>query len=248
MYGRNGRIGVIELSSSTAATAEFEMVLRGCDDVLAVVSRLRLPDRAISVDALGAMLDSDELELAALQLADASVDVITFACTTGSLLRGPGYDRRLAERIEAATGVRATTTASAVVKVLQAAGVRTVSVGTPYNAELNELERAFLVESGFEVVHIEGLSLRDDLELDALEWPAVRELAESVSRHTADATFLSCTNLPTLPLLRELEALHGRPVVSSNSATIWDCLDLIGIRASIPGLPLPSAVTEARSR
>jgi maleate isomerase len=240
MYGRNGRVGIIELSSSTATSAEFDMVLREHDDVLAVVSRLRLPDRAISVDALSAMVESEELETAAVQLADASVDVIAFACTTGSLLGGPGYDHRLAERIHAATGVRATTTASAVVRALRAASVRTVAVGTPYNDELNALERAFLEQSGFEVVHIEGLALLDDLELDALGWQAVRDLAESVSGHGADATFLSCTNLPTLPLLSELETLHDRPVISSNSATIWDSLNMIGIAATLPGLRIPA--------
>jgi maleate cis-trans isomerase len=48
--------------------------------------------------------------------------------------------------------------------------------------------------------------------------------------------FLSCTNLPTLPVLAELEAELGCPVISSNAATIWQCLALLGVPAEAAGL------------
>ena len=59
----------------------------------------------------------------------------------------------------------------------------------------------------------------------------MRDLARRVGAEDSDAIFLSCTNLPALPILTELEAELGRPVITSNAATIWKLLAMIGVRA-----------------
>jgi maleate isomerase len=235
---------VIELSTSTALTAEYAMALPA--DTIALFSRLRLPRGEVSVDALDEMLSSDHVEQAAQQLADAEVSVIAFGCTTGSLLHGPRFDEALNVRIEKATGVRATTTATAVVNALRAVAAKRVTVGTPYNDELNRREALFLEAAGFDVAHIEGLGKRHDHEIGRLTANEVQALARSAAGTPSDALFLSCTNLPTLPLIAELEADLGLPVVSSNSATIWETLRIIAAKSARPGfgsllLSLPQA-------
>lgn len=191
-------------------------------NVLPVFARIRLPGQNVSVAALEAMLRSRGLESAAEQLADADVDLITFACTSGSLIRGPGGDQKLIERIEAASGIRATTTTTAVVESLRSLRARRIGVGTPYPADVNEAERRFFEAMGFEVAHMEGLSLETDRAIGALSLETVERLALSVAETRSDVVFLSCTSMPTLPLLRDLGKAVGRPVISSNSATIWD--------------------------
>ena len=225
VYGKRGCIGVIDLSTCTSLTAEYQLALP--DGVVAVYARLRLPRGEVSVEALDEMVSSERLEEAALELADAGASVIVFACTTGSLLHGPGFDKTLAERIEKATAVRATTTATAVVNALQALGTKVLCIGTPYVEELNRRERLFFEAAGFNVLGITGLGLNLDREIGRLSAGEVRALARSAWVEGADAMFLSCTNLPTLPLLAELERSHRRPVLSSNAATIWETLRLI---------------------
>jgi len=226
MYGTRGRIGLIDVSSCVALSAELPLAVPR--DVVAITSRIRLRDQEVSVDALDAMARSSELETAAAQLADADVDVIAFACTSASFLHGAGGDAQLAERITGATGIPATTTATAMVAALRALDVRRVGVGTPYPDAVNAAERAFLEAAGFDVVHIEGLGLRQDREIAALAREDVAGLARRVGATPSDAVFLSCTSLPTLPLLHELEQQLGRPVLSSNAVTIWDALRRIG--------------------
>lgn len=233
MYGSRGRIGVIDLSTCTSLIAEYGIALPA--DVVALYSRIRLPRGEVSVEALDEMLASSRLEEAADELADAEVSVIAFGCTSGSLLHGPGFDETIRRRIEDHTKIRATTTATAVVNGLHAVGARRLSVGTPYEDEITEREREFLEGSGFEVVAIEGLCERYDRDIGRLSLDRVRALARSVTTDDADAVFLSCTNLPALVLVDELERELDLPVVTSNSATIWETLRLSESPAALPG-------------
>jgi maleate isomerase len=242
-YGARGTLGFIDLSTCVSLTPEVLAALP--DGVTAVFSRLRLPRGEVTAEALVEMLDSDDLERAAVELADAGVGAIVFACTSGSLVLGPGFDEQVAERIEAATGTPASTTASAVVAALREVGARTLTVGTPYLEEINRLEREFLNAAGFEVLRIDGLGLRFDREIGAVSLERVRQLALQVSQPAADAMFLSCTNLGSLPLVPPLEDELERPVVTSNSASVWQALRLINV---VPGSALgrlASASSEA---
>jgi maleate isomerase len=225
VYGDRGCIGVIDLSTCTSLTAEFQLALPR--DVVAVYSRLRLPRGEVSVEALDEMVSSTRVEEAGLELADAGASVIVFACTTGSLLHGPGFDLSLAQRIEKATGVLATTTATAVVNALRYLNAGRICIGTPYVDELNRREQVFFESAGFEVLGIRGLGLQFDREIGRLSELQVKDLARAADVAGADALFLSCTNLPALPFLAELETELGKPVLSSNAATIWESLGLI---------------------
>ena len=51
----------------------------------------------------------------------------------------------------------------------------------------------------------------------------------------SDALFVSCTALPVLSLINDLEKELNKPVISSNQALIWDCLELINSNYNIEG-------------
>jgi maleate isomerase len=230
-YGATGRVGVIDLSTCTSLTAEFRLAVP--EDVLVLYSRMRLPGGEVTVDALDEMVAGDRLEEAALEVADAGVAAITFACTSGSLLHGPGFDERLRARVTKATGLPASTTATAVVESLRHLGARSVSVGTPYLDAINEREREFLEDAGFSIPRIVGLSKRYDRDIRELSDEDVLELARAAHVPGSDALFLSCTNLPALLLVPVLERELKTPVVTSNSATLWHLLQIAGLDADL---------------
>lgn len=229
------RLGFIELSTSIAMSAEVPGAL--APGVKALMTRLRLPGGEVSATALDRMVSSDRLEQASSELADGGARVVAFACTTGSLLHGVGFDRELAERMERASGVRATTTASALLAALSALGARTVAVATPYNDELNSREARFLEAHGFAVGSMRGLGIESDPDIAHVPYARTRELALQAAAEApdADVVFLSCTNLPTLALLDELEEELGNPVISSVAVTVWHSLALAGIRPGAGG-------------
>ena len=169
------------------------------------------------------------------------IEVVAFGCTGGSFLKGRGYDREIARRMEAASGgAKAVVTATAVVSALKSLGVKRVAACSPYEGDiefLNEDLCEFYSDAGFEIVSFaadrRGLGESD-------EGPPRRqvavELARRVDRPEAEAVFMSCTGfMAAADAIDELEDELGKPVVTSNQATFWACMQEIGIEESIAG-------------
>ena len=233
MYGRRGRIGLITLASDTSVLPEYTRVMP--DDVAVYAAPIVLPRGEVNATALAEMLEGDQLERAAELLVWADVDVIVFACTSGSLVHGVGWDREIAGRIERASGRPATTTTTTVLSALRAVGATSLAVATPYVDELNTIERQFLEASGFTVAGISGLGCATDAEIGRLDPADAVSLVERVDTPEADAVFISCTNFHCLPAITSLERQVGKPVVTSNLAGAWAALRQIGIEDTISG-------------
>ncbi len=233
MYGKRGRIGLITLASDTSVLPEYSRVMP--DDVAVYAAPIVLPRGEVTAAALSEMLAGDKLERAAALLVWADVNVIVFACTSGSLVHGVGWDREVAGRIEQASGRPATTTTTAVLAALRAVGATSVAVATPYLEEINAIERRFLEASGFAIASIGGLGCATDAEIGRLEPVDAVSLVERVDTPEADAIFISCTNFNCLPAIASLERQLGKPVVTSNLAGVWAALRQIGVADTIPG-------------
>ncbi len=210
------RLGVIIPSSNTTVETEFSNALRG-SDVSVHYSRVHLENVTVKSleDMEAGLVDS------ALLLKDASVDFVLFACTSGSLIKGSGYDLALSKKISDASKCPAYTTSSAVVDALKALGVEKISLATPYVEEVTEKEVQFLFQNGFQVVNAESLGLENNLEIGRLTPAHAQELAKKVDTPQSEAVFISCTNFRTFEVLCALEAALDKPVFSSNSASLW---------------------------
>lgn len=233
MGGWRAKIGVLIPSVNTVLEPDFyRMVPRG---VTVHVSRLARSS-ALRDDLQDVYRMNQQIERAADEIASADVNVILYGCTGGSLLEGLGYDQQIIERIEEETGIEATTTATAVVRALRHLAIARLVVATPYSDDLNSMERKFLEQSGFEVLNLEGLSLSTDY----ASWPAertysfARDLATAVGLEL-DGIFVSCTNFPAIKVIEALEEDLGVSVVTSNQASLWDCLRIVGVRSRIRG-------------
>jgi maleate isomerase len=176
-----------------------------------------------------------KIEEEAVKLADADVEVIGYGCTSGSLLKGLGYDRIIEERIRRASGRPAVATAGAVVAALKALKIKNVSVATPYIDEINDLEQKFLVANGFKVVDLKGLQLSDNLKIGRVNSRTLRKLIAKLRHEEANGIFISCTNLPTARIIKKLENTLAKPVISSNAATLWPMLKKTKIPMKIKG-------------
>ncbi len=233
MYGARGRIGLITLASDTSVLPEYTRLMP--DGVAVYPAPIVLPRGEVTPMALSEMLEGDQLERAAELLAWADVDIIVFACTTGSLVHGVGWDRELIGRTERAGGRSATTTTTAVLEALRAVGATSLAIATPYSDELNAIEQRFFEASGFHVAEIAGLGCATDAEIGRLGPADAVALVERVDTLKSDAIFISCTNFHVLPAIDTLERRHGKPVVTSNLAGAWAALRAIGVEDPISG-------------
>jgi len=193
------------------------------------VHTTRLPLERVTEAELTKM--AERVEEAAKLLADAQVDIIAYGCTTGSLIKGKGYDEELEERIRRVTGIPAVSTARAVLEALKEKGLKRIAVATPYTEEINEKEREFLNDNGFEVCVIRGLGLVKNLEIGMQEPHVAYRLGrELMMKHPeADGLFISCTNFRTFEIISPFSRDIGRPVITSNQATLWRVLQEKGI-------------------
>lgn len=193
------------------------------------VHTTRLPLEEVTEAELIRM--AERLEEASRLLADAEVNIIAYGCTTGSLIKGEGYDLELEERIRKATSIPAVATARAVLDALRAKGLKRIAVATPYTEEINEKEQEFLSKAGFEVCAIRGLGLVKNLEIGMQEPHVAYRLGRElmVKHPEADGLFISCTNFRTLEIIPILSHEIGKPVITSNQATLWRVLQEMNI-------------------
>lgn len=174
-----------------------------------------------------------DIEMCARYLASADVDVISYACTSGSFEGGPGSDRVILERIAAASsGTPAVAAATAVVQSLGQLNVRRLSIVTPYLEEVNAELARFMTAAGFDVVDVAGRGhlLNKDVAGETPE-QILQFVLRAVDRG-ADGVFLSCTNWRALEVVDQMENELGLPVVTSNQAMIWTTLRALGLESN----------------
>jgi maleate isomerase len=188
-------------------------------------TRAAIPD-SITSESLSAQADL-LADCAASLLPDGSLDVVCYACTSGSLVIGE--ERVFAEFNRGAPNAKATSLITGVIRALKTLQARRIVIATPYLDEVNQREVDYLEQAGFEVISICGLNLEKDSDMVRVAPNYITEFALAQDHPDADAIFVSCGALRTLDVIGEIEARAGKPTICSNQAMIWDCLRLAGI-------------------
>lgn len=232
MYGWRARIGRISPSPETVGAAEWGRSMP--EGVCFIETRTLIQD--VTVAGLAEMVK--QVERAARELASAEVELILQAGTAAAFFRGIGYDRELIRRITEATGVRATTTLTAVVAALEDLRIKELAVATSYLPEIDAKLVEVLTESGVNVRAIRGLGLRRSIDMGKVFPQATYRLAREALEAApgADGILISCGNLRTFEVIDTLEADTGLPVVTSNQAGLWQALRMLGIKDGVRGL------------
>ena len=235
MYGKRGRIGLIVPSSNTVCEPEMAAL---CPDGVETYSTRILFEPTI--DGLRDM--KNHVERASLELSSEGIcNIIVFCCTVGSMIDGADYDQKIIHLIEQKAEVPAITTTTAVRAALNALGVTRVAVATPYTREIIELEQRLMEGMGFEITRIIGrhedvdpAEFRNEM-IGRLPPEEAYESGLEVSNRQDEAIFISCTNFRAIEIIQRLEEKTGKPVISSNQASMWYALRKLGITDSIRG-------------
>jgi maleate cis-trans isomerase len=165
----------------------------------------------------------------------AAVDpaVVVLAHTASSYALGYARELTLVDRLAALTGATATTAARAVLTGLGQLGVKRLALATPYPESISALGKAFWQAAGFDVVSHRRLDDVRNIYEETEE--RARELARAADTPEAEAVLISGTGLATVGVLEALEHDLGKPVVSSNQASLWHALRLAGLGEPIQG-------------
>jgi len=228
------RIGLMVPSTNTTCEADFQLVVPRGFTVHG--QRLWLTNDALGEEGMLRM--NAEIETGARYLATARVDAISYGCTTGSFFKGPGWDRDMIALIERTAGVPAVATSPSVVDALRSFGARRISVATPYPEWNNERLRTYLEAQGFDVLNLEAeptAARAGNQGINDQDPAVIVDFAARACRPDADALLCSCTAWRSVEAVEEIERRTGKPVVTSNQASIWMTLRRLGHVEPIAG-------------
>ncbi|WP_327181497.1 maleate cis-trans isomerase family protein [Streptomyces sp. NBC_01334] len=235
------RVGQIVPSSNVTMETEIPAILRARQAIEPErftfhSSRMRLthvtPEQLKAMDA-----DSDRC---ALELSDAHVDVLGYACLVAIMSMGLGYHRISEERLHRQTArngapTPVVTSAGALVHGLNALNAPRVALIAPYTLTLTRTVAEYLEHEGFDVIDYRALDIPDNLEVAAHDPRKLPGLARRLDYAGADAVVLSaCVQMPSLDAIEEAEQILGRPVVSSAVCTAHQMLRAMDLAAVAP--------------
>jgi len=242
MIRKTYRIGQIVPSSNTTMETEIPALLHARETMFPErftfhSSRMRM--KKVTKEELVAMdADSDRC---ALELSDAHVHVLGYACLVAIMSMGMGYHRQSELRlhkktVENGAAAPVVTSAGALVNSLAKLGAKKVSLITPYMKPLTKLVCTYLEDEGIEVLDSISLEIPDNIEVGRHDPMRLVEIFKKLKISDADAIVLSaCVQMPSLPAIPLVQATTDKPVVSSAICTAFAMLEAMGLRAEVPG-------------
>lgn len=231
-YGWKAKIGLIYMSSSEVMEPEFYAL--SPEGVATLTTRISFPK--MTAEGIKKMLSSKQLEACTQLLASAECDVIVFGGTSCSFIGGPEWELTLLERMRTMSGgIKVINTSQSSTEALKSVSAKNIVIATPYTDDINEAAVDYFSKQGFNILKCSGLGYDDDLEIAALPLDVVYRLVKETDVPEANAVFISCTNLKTVPIIETLEIDLKKPVVSAIQASLWYSLESVGVHDSVPG-------------
>lgn len=237
------RIGQIVPSSNVTMETEIPAIFRMRESLYPErftfhSSRMRM--KKVTQDELAAMdADSDRC---ALELSDAAVDVMGYACLVAIMAMGLGYHResqtRLAGVAEAnGRACPVVSSAGALIHGLESLGAKKIALITPYQKALTDLVVDYINAEGFEVMDALSLEIPDNLQVAAQDPMQPAELVDRLDLTGVDTIVASaCVQMPSLPAVQEIQDRTGIQTLSASVATTHQMMTTLGLPTEIPGV------------
>lgn len=236
------RIGQIVPSSNTTMETEIPAMLLARQTIRPErftfhSSRMRM--KKVVKEELAAM--DAESDRCAVELSDARVDVLGYACLVAIMAMGHGYHRKSEARLKAHTAENGgaapvVTSAGALIDGLKVIGAKRIVVVAPYMKPLTELVVDYIRNEGFEVVDYRALEIPDNLEVGRHDPSVLPGIVAQMDTSKVDAIVLSaCVQMPSLPVIAKVEAMTGKPVITAAVATTYAMLKQLNLEPIVPG-------------
>lgn len=200
-------------------------------------SRMRM--KHVTKAELAAM--DAESDRCALELSDARVDVLGYACLVAIMSMGLGYHRESQARLAGITrennaAAPVISSAGALVDGLKVLGARRVALVAPYMKPLTQMVVEYIENEGIEVVVWHALEIANNLDVAAHDPQNLPAIVAGLDLSGVDVVVLSaCVQMPSLPAVAIVEAQTGKPVLTAAIATTYAMLKALELEPIVPG-------------
>ena len=226
----NPRIGLITLASDFRIEKDFSNVIHG-EEIDLYCNRIQCYN-PLTNETLKKMAD-DITDVTKEILPDQKLDCVAYGCTSGTI--AAGYSSIYEKVNLAKPNTKVTTPITSAIKALKKFNFNKISVFTPYTNEINQSVVEYFKKENIKVISLTYFDIESDLDIGKVDPDYLFEVLSKIDLSKSDALFVSCTALPVLSLIDQLEKKLGKIVLSSNQALIWDTLKVINYSKSIDG-------------
>lgn len=180
-------------------------------------------------------LDAD-LAYQSSMLGYAKVEVVTLAQTSASLF-DDDYDTRAKAVMSAGANAPALTSAEAIGEAVRALGATRIALVSPYSdAVIGRAKGYYEGRYGLTVVAMEGFGATDAYAIGGLSADHATAAFHRIDRPDIQVLVVPGGNFPTMRFIAGWERVFGKPVITTNQATLWATMRVMGVTTPLPGL------------
>ena len=226
----NPRIGLITLASDFRIEKDFNNVIYG-KDIDLYCNRIKCYN-PLTNETLKKMAD-DIPKVTEDILPDQQLDCVAYGCTSGTI--AAGYQSIFDKVNLAKPNTKVTTPITSAINALKSLKIKKLSIFTPYTDEINQSVINYFKKENIEIDELSYFDIASDLDIGKVDPQHVFDTLTKINLSKSDALFVSCTALPILSVIDELEKKINKVVLSSNQTLIWNTLEEIGKNTDIKG-------------
>ena len=226
----NPRIGLITLSTDLTMESDFYSINKDLPiDIF--VNRIKNYNPLTKENLLKMY---DQLESVTKNILPGErINTVAYGCTSGTIAIGKN---KVEEKIQSAKpGCYVTTPITSAVKALNEMNIKKIAVFTPYPKAVNDTVIDYFSKENIKVLSLSSFNLDSDLEIGKVDPNYLLEVLTKIDTGEAEALFISCTALPALKILDQLENIIKKTVFSSNQTLIWDTIRSVGYKSPVDG-------------
>ena len=226
----NPKIGLITLSTDLTMESDFYSIINNLPiDVF--VNRIKNYNPLTKENLLKMY---DQLESVTKDiLPNEKINTIAYGCTSGTIAIGK---EKIKEKIQIAkSGCYITTPITSAIKAINKMKIKKIAIFTPYPDSVNKSVFEYFSKEKIEVLSFSSFNLDSDLEIGKVDPNYLLEVLTKMEISDAEGLFVSCTALPVLKILDQVETKIKKTVLSSNQTLIWDSIRSVGYKNSVTG-------------
>ena len=226
----NPRVGLITLASDFRIEKDFNNVIYG-KDIDLYCNRIKCYN-PLTNEMLKKMAD-DIPKVTKDILPDQQLDCVAYGCTSGTI--AAGYASIYEKVNSTKPNTKVTTPITSAINALKALKINKLSVFTPYTDEINQSVINYFKKENIEITGLTYFDIASDLDIGKVNPDHLFDVLSKIDLLNSDALFVSCTALPVLSIIKDLEKKMNKIVLSSNQTLIWDTLNQIDFKSKIEG-------------
>ena len=226
----NPRIGLITLASDFRIEKDFNKIVYD-KEIDLFCNRIKSYN-PLTNETLKKMAD-DIPRVAGNILPNEKLDCIAYGCTSGTI--AAGYESIFEKVNIAKPNTKVTTPITSAINAIKTLSIKRLSIFTPYTDEINQSVINYFKKENVNISELFYFDIASDLDIGKVDPDYLFEALTKIDLSNSDALFVSCTALPILSIIKDLENKTGKIILSSNQTLIWDTLRKINFKNKVPG-------------